>query len=97
MGERFAAASRPGPGQWAAVARALELCRTQPSACPRAPPAHLLVPRMEGLGGPQGGHDLHLTATSATRTTARLTVVGAGPYGLVLSLFFLMDKPTHLF
>ena len=40
MGERFAAASRPGPGQWAAVARALELCRTQPSACPPATPAH---------------------------------------------------------
>ena len=37
MGQRFAAASRPGPGQWAAVARALELYGTQPSACPRAP------------------------------------------------------------
>ena len=37
MGERFAAASRPGPGQWEALARALELCRTQPSACPWAP------------------------------------------------------------
>ena len=37
MGERFAAASRPGPGQWAAVERALELCGTQPSACPWAP------------------------------------------------------------
>ena len=33
-GERLSA-SRPWPGQWAAVERALELCRTQPSACPQ--------------------------------------------------------------
>ena len=31
---------RPGPGQWAAMVRALELCRTQPSACPTSTPAH---------------------------------------------------------
>ena len=36
--ERFAA-SGPRPDQWAAMARALELCGTQPSGCPR-PPAH---------------------------------------------------------
>ena len=52
MGERFGPASRPGPRQWAALARALELCRTQPSACPWAPssPAGL---RPEGLEDPR--------------------------------------------
>ena len=52
MGERFAAASRPGPSQQAAEGRALELCGTQPSACPRAPtsPAHPKAGRPQGEG-----------------------------------------------
>ena len=36
-GGEDAAAARPGPGQQVAVARALELCERQLSACPRAP------------------------------------------------------------
>lgn len=36
-GGEGAAALRPGPGQHMALARALELCETQPSAFPRAP------------------------------------------------------------
>ena len=47
--------SWPGPSQWAAMARALELCRTQPSACP-GPPSSRTSPEagapraLEGLG-----------------------------------------------
>ena len=36
-GREVPAASRPRPGQWAAMAKALELCGTQPPACPGAP------------------------------------------------------------
>ena len=55
MGEGFAAASRPGPGQWAAVVRALELWGTQPSACPRAPPpSSPSGSETGGSGGPRG-------------------------------------------
>ena len=36
-GGEVRSASRPGPGQWAAGARALELRWTQSPACPRAP------------------------------------------------------------
>ena len=36
MGERVTTASRPGPGQWAALVRALELW-TQPQSVPWAP------------------------------------------------------------
>ena len=52
MGERFGAASRPGPHQWVTLARALELCRTQPSACPWAPssPSSLRPEDLEGPG-----------------------------------------------
>ena len=52
MEERFTAASKPGPGQWVALVRALESCRTQPPDSsldmPHPPPAHLLA-----QGGPQ--------------------------------------------
>ena len=37
MQERFAAASRPRPGQWIAVVRTLEPSRTQPPACSWVP------------------------------------------------------------
>ena len=33
MGDRFTATSGPGPGQWVALVRTLEPCRTPPSAC----------------------------------------------------------------
>ena len=36
-GETFTAASRPGPGQRAALARAVEPSRTEPLACPPTP------------------------------------------------------------
>ena len=75
MGERFTAASRPGPGQWAAMVRALELCRTQPPACPQAP-QFTRRPEAGGPGGPWGeGRDFPdppLKALSAGRTTANL-------------------------
>ena len=35
--------SRPGPGQWVVMARVLESCRTQSSACSLGPPAHSLA------------------------------------------------------
>ena len=37
MGKSFTAASRPGPGQRAALVRALEPCRAQPPACSPGP------------------------------------------------------------
>ena len=42
-GRRVAATSRPGPGQWVSLTRALEPCRTQPVACPLGPLGHHLV------------------------------------------------------
>ena len=43
VGERVAATSRPGPGQWVSLTRALESCRTQPVTCPLGPLAHHLA------------------------------------------------------
>lgn len=51
-GREGAAASKPGPGQQVAVSRALKLCETQLSACPRAPPAHPPALRLESLDSP---------------------------------------------
>ena len=64
MEERFTAASKPGSGQWVALVRALESCRTQPPDfsldMPQPPPAHQLA-----QAGPQGeGQDLLLTSLS---------------------------------
>ena len=61
MEERFATASRPGPSHWVAMARALELCRTQaPSLSPGPQLTH--QPEVGGPGGPWGeGHGLPLT------------------------------------
>ena len=69
MGERFTAASRPESGHWVAMARALELCRTQPSVCSHTPSS----PGSPVARGPQGeSYDLPFT-TLCPRTTARLT------------------------
>lgn len=35
--ERFAVASRPGSGQWAATAEASSVCRAEGAACPGVP------------------------------------------------------------
>ena len=53
MGERFTATSRPVPGQWVALARALELCRTQPPACSLAPSSSSAGLRLGELEGPR--------------------------------------------
>ena len=53
MGERFTTASRPGPRQWAALARALKPYRTQPPACPGAPQGTCWQEAAEGLEGPR--------------------------------------------
>lgn len=42
-----------GPGRWAAAARALGLCRSEPATCPRAPQ----VTRQPQAGGPGGPWD----------------------------------------
>ena len=79
MQERFAAASRPGPGQWAAVAGALELRRRQLSQGPTPRPAHRWL-KANGPGGSgEEGCDPPPTTFSAVRTTVKLTGVGAGP------------------
>ena len=51
---RDSAAPRSGPGQRTAMARAPELCRTQPSACPQGPQL-TCRPEAVGPGGPWGG------------------------------------------
>lgn len=70
---RDLAASRSGPSQWTAMARALELCRTEPSACPRGPQL-TRWPEAVQPGGPWGeGWDPPFTEPSV-RTMVRLTV-----------------------
>lgn len=49
-GESFTAASQPGPGQQAALARALEPSRTEPLACPPPPSTGLRPGEQEGSG-----------------------------------------------
>ena len=68
MGERFPSASRPGPGQQAAVARALELCRTQPSDCPQAP--HL-TRQAQGQGSSRAPRRRFPSASHRTLSAAR--------------------------
>ena len=77
MGERFTAASRPEPGQWAAVEGALGLCGTQPSACPQAPQLTCQAPQLTHRpearkpGGPGEKAAIHtLTTVSDSRTPA---------------------------
>ena len=69
MAERSTAASRPEPSQRAAVARALKLCWTQPSAFPGVPSS----PASPEAGEPEGprgeGRHLPLTALYRARTT----------------------------
>ena len=57
---------RSGSGQWAAMVRALELCRTQPSACPTSTPRLIHQLKVRGPGGPWGEDQL-LTSLSAPR------------------------------
>ena len=60
------ATSGPGPGQWAALMRALEPCRTQPSACFLGHPVH---PPVLGRVSPGRSQDPSLTPLSLRTTT----------------------------
>lgn len=71
MGEGFAAASRPGPGQWVAVKRTLELWGTQPPA-----PAHPQARRPEVLEGPGEKAKVRLSPHFLLRGTPQLCSSG---------------------
>ena len=63
MGERLTAASRPRPGPWAAAARAVEPCGTQPSACARSPSSPA-SPRRKGPEDLREKAEIHLILLS---------------------------------
>lgn len=72
-----------GPGQRVAVARALELWRTHPPACPQPRSS----PISQGPGRPRvERRHSPLTALSASRTTLKLTVSEAGPLNAAITV-----------